>query len=161
VPAALVLRNRQELATAVSLSLALFLLLTPTFGMQYLVWAVVPTLILDLWWGVAYNAVAGVLLLMTYTRWSGGFPWNRAIASGFSPGEERLAVIVWLLLLVCCVRGIRRLVRSLPRSETGLVAPTGAEGANTRDPARSLHTTTPTGWLSVWAEGRGGAGVAR
>jgi hypothetical protein len=143
VPAALVLRNRQQLATAVSLSLALFLLLTPTFGMQYLVWAVVPTLILDLWWGVAYNAVAGVLLVMTYTRWSGGFPWNRAIASGFSPGEEQLAVIVWLLLLVCCVRGIRRLVRSLPRRESDLMTPTGAEGVEAVGhvlPANGLHT---------------------
>jgi hypothetical protein len=112
VPALLVMRNRSEVATAVALSLALFLLLTPTFATQYLVWAAVPVLVLDVWWGTAYNAVAGLLLVTTYTRWSGGFPWGRAFAVGFSPGEEHLAIVVWGLLFVCCIFGIRRLARS-------------------------------------------------
>ena len=114
VPAWLVLRNRNELATVVSLSLALFLLFTPTFGTQYLVWAAIGVLFFDLWWGAAFNAAAGVFYVVTYTDWSGGFPWNSAHATLFTPGQERLMVVVWVVLAVCCALGIRRLARRCP-----------------------------------------------
>ena len=55
VPAYLVLKRRDEVATGVGLSLALFLLLTTNFGTQYLAWAAASVLLLDVWAGAAYN----------------------------------------------------------------------------------------------------------
>ena len=55
VPAVLVFRRRDAIATGVALSLALFLLLTTAFGTQYLAWAAAAVLLLDVWAGTIYN----------------------------------------------------------------------------------------------------------
>jgi hypothetical protein len=109
VPAFLVLKRRQAVATGVALSLALFLLLTTNFGTQYLAWAAAAVMLLDLWAGMVYNLSAGLLLVVTYTHWTDGFPWNRAYAVPFNGLEERLGWLAWGVLLACVVLGIRRL----------------------------------------------------
>lgn len=111
VPAFLVLKRRQAVATGVALSLTLFLLLTTNFGTQYLAWAAAAVMLLDLWAGIVYNVSAGVLLVVTYTHWTNGFPWNRAHAVPFNGLEERLGWLAWGVLLACVVLGIRRLRR--------------------------------------------------
>jgi hypothetical protein len=109
IPAALVWRRRNTLAIGVGLSLALFLLLTPTFSMQYLAWAAAGVLLLNVWAGAAYNLGAGVFLFIVYNRWSHGFPWDRADAGPLLPNELRYAWLAWLILLVCVVLGVIRM----------------------------------------------------
>jgi hypothetical protein len=111
LPAYLVLRRRGGLAVGVGLSLALFLLLTTNFGMQYLAWAAAAVLLLDVWAGAAYNVSAGALVLVTYTHWTNGFPWDQARAQQLTPLQERLGWLTWTVLLACVVLGIRRLWR--------------------------------------------------
>ncbi len=111
VPALLVRKRPDALAEGLGLSLALFLLLTTTFGTQYLAWAAAAVLILDVWGGAAYNATAGVLIVVTYTHWTNGFPWNQAFAVPFNRSEEHLGWLAWTVLLACVVLGIRRLWR--------------------------------------------------
>jgi Glycosyltransferase family 87 len=106
VPALLVLRRREAVAAGVALSLAFFLLLTTTFGTQYLAWAAAGVLVLDIWSGLAFNLVAGVMLVVTYTAWTNGFPWDQARAVGLTPFQERLGWLTWTALLVCVLRGI-------------------------------------------------------
>ncbi|MDP9332298.1 MAG: glycosyltransferase family 39 protein [Actinomycetota bacterium] len=111
VPAFLVLKRRDAIATGVGLSLMFFLLLTTNFGTQYLAWAAAGVLLLDLWAGIVYNLSAGLLLVVTYTHWTNGFPWNQAFAVPLTRSEERLGWLVWSVLLVCVLMGIRRLWR--------------------------------------------------
>jgi Dolichyl-phosphate-mannose-protein mannosyltransferase len=111
VPAFLVLRRRDAVVTGVGLSLAFFLLLTTNFGTQYLAWAAAGVLLLDVWAGAAYNLSAGVLLVVTYTDWTNGFPWYQAFAKQLTPGQERLGWLVWTVLLAAVLLGIRRLWR--------------------------------------------------
>src|SRR3974377_522599 len=101
----------------IGLSLAFFLLLTPAFAMQYLAWAAAVVLLLDLWWGTAYNLAAGALLFIVYDRWSSGFPWNHAHPGGVLPAEANIGWIVWTILLTCIVLGIFRMWR-WPADET-------------------------------------------
>ncbi len=112
IPALIVRRHREVLPSAIALSLALFLSLSPTFGMQYLVWAAAGVLIVDLRAGVAYHVTAGLLLLIVYNRWNGGFPWDRAAASPLLSSEVALAMLVWAVLVVAVARGVRNVYRS-------------------------------------------------
>jgi Dolichyl-phosphate-mannose-protein mannosyltransferase len=109
VPAYVVLKRPDAVATAVALSLTLFLLLTTNFGTQYLAWAAAAVLLLDVWGGIAYNLTAGVLLIVTYTHWTNGFPWYQAHARRLTPGQEQGGGLVWAVLLICALLGIRRL----------------------------------------------------
>jgi hypothetical protein len=111
VPAFLVLKRRDAVATGVALSLALFLLLTTNFGTQYLAWAAASVLLLDISAGATYNLTAGVLLVVTYTHWTNGFPWNQARAQQLTPFQEQLGWVAWGVLLVCVLLGVRRLWR--------------------------------------------------
>jgi hypothetical protein len=116
LPAYYVLRSRESVAVGVGLSLALMLLLTTTFGMQYVAWAAAAVLLLDVWWGVAYNVVAGVFVLVVYTHWNHGWPWNIAAATRLTPWQVRLGGVAWLILLVCVLRGIKALHDAAKRS---------------------------------------------
>ncbi len=111
VPAVLVWRRRESLAAGVGLSLALFLLLTPTFATQYLAWAAAGVLLLDVVAGAAYNIAAGALLFLIYNRWSNGLPWDRANATPLIPREALVGWVVWMVLLTCVVLGIVRMWR--------------------------------------------------
>jgi len=124
VPALLVLRRRDAVAEGVGLSLAFFLLLTTSFATQYIAWAAASVLLLDLVAGAAYNLAAGVLLVVIYTHWTNGFPWNVARASQLTPSQERLGWLAWAVLLICVVLGIRRLWYST-RTEEDTVEPRG------------------------------------
>jgi hypothetical protein len=112
VPAALVLRRPDTVAVGIGLSLALFLLLTPTFAMQYLAWPAAAVVLCSVWAGVAYNLTAGTFLFIVYDRWSNGFPWNRAYASPLIPREARFGWVVWAVLLACVILGTLRMWRS-------------------------------------------------
>jgi hypothetical protein len=140
IPAALVLRRPNTLAIGVALSLSTFLLLTPTFGMQYLAWAAAGTVVLNMWGGAAYNFGAGAFVFIVYNRWSHGFPWDRADAGPLLPNEVRVAWVVWLVLLVCVVLGAIRMWR-WPEERSDDSEPTR--------PSEQEHTTDGTELVSL------------
>jgi Dolichyl-phosphate-mannose-protein mannosyltransferase len=137
VPAYLVLRRRDAVATGVGLSLALFLLLTTNFGTQYLAWAAAAVLLLDLWAGSAYNLSAGILLVVIYTHWAHGFPWYQAVSKQLTPSEEHMGWLVWTVLFGAVILGIRRLWRWPDRFDAVFTS------ANLRD--RYRQGSAPTG----------------
>jgi hypothetical protein len=109
LPAYFVWKRRDTVATAAALSLTLFLLLTTTFGMQYLAWAAAVVLLLDVWAGAAFNAAAGLFVLIVYNNWTDGFPWNRALARPLTVEQQNIGWVVWTILFACAVLGVRRL----------------------------------------------------
>jgi hypothetical protein len=109
VPAYFVWRRPDLVAVGVCASLAITLLCVPWFGMQYIAWAAAAVLLLDIWTGVLYNILAGSFVVVVYTHWSRGWPWDRAVSTPLTRGQERLGWLVWAVLLVCVVRGIQRL----------------------------------------------------
>jgi hypothetical protein len=125
VPAYVVRKRPDTVATAVALSLTLFLVLTTNFGTQYLAWAAAAVLLLDVWAGIAYNLTAGAVLLVTYTHWTNGFPWYQAHAHRLTPGQEQGAGLAWAVLLICALLGIRR-IWQLPSPRTPAVEPTNS-----------------------------------
>lgn len=108
VPALITWLRPRAAVPAFGLSLAGFLLLTPTFGTQYLAWAAAATLLINVWVGIVYNAAAGFLLVIVYDRWNGAYPWNwdigRAVALG--PRQTIIGQVVWVILLVGVVAGM-------------------------------------------------------
>ena len=110
--AALLLCWRRDAALpAIGLSLALFLLLSPAFGTQYLVWPVAAAYFIDFWAATAYNLLAGALLAEVYNRWNGGLPWDVAKATPLLTTEVWAAGIVWTMLLLVVIVGTRNIAR--------------------------------------------------
>jgi hypothetical protein len=145
LPALLVRRRPQAAPLGVALSLVLFLLLSPTWGAQYLAWAAAPSLLLSAWAGAAYGALAGALLIQTYTRWSGGFPWYEARAHGLDLPGQRLGELAWCALLAAAVLGARRLwTTPLTSQETDPCPPT--PGSDPGSASSSSPTTPPARW---------------
>jgi hypothetical protein len=112
VPVLLIWRRPSAVPYGVALALVLTLLLSPTFGVQYFAWALAPAYLLDTWMATAYNALAGSLLVRTYTIWSGGFPWDTAISTGLSQTSKLMWALTWCALLVTAILGVLR-IRSL------------------------------------------------
>jgi hypothetical protein len=114
LPAVLVLRRPERLLQAVAVALAMFLALSPAFAVQYLAWGAAATVVIGLWWGLLYNATAGVLLFHEYARWSGAFPWTDKMAfyHPATPNETAWAVGVWAFLVGAVIHGIVQSVRS-------------------------------------------------
>ena len=81
-----------------------FLAAAPGWGVQYLDWLVLWTLVLGATRAAMFHIVSGVFLFVTYTVWSGGLPWYLADSTKFSSrpweiillGELAWAVIVLL-----------------------------------------------------------------
>jgi hypothetical protein len=114
LPAYFVRRRPDLVAVGVAMSLAIMLLCTPWFGMQYISWAAAAVVLLDVWLGLAFNVAAGAFVIVVYTHWTRGWPWDRAFATRFTIGQERLGWLVWCILLVCIVRGVQCLCEAAP-----------------------------------------------
>ncbi|MDP9092536.1 MAG: glycosyltransferase 87 family protein [Actinomycetota bacterium] len=120
-PALLVWRRPELAGQGVAFALAGFLVLSPTFGTQYLAWAAAAVVLLSLRAALVFNLVAGILLFEVYTRWNGGLLWSDAAhATRFNSGERVFALLVWATLVFALVDGLRRLpARSGPSSRGG------------------------------------------
>jgi hypothetical protein len=129
LPAYFVRRRPTVLPAAVGLSLGLFLLLSPAFGVQYAVWPVAGAYLINLAAATVYNLTAGVMLIAIYNRWSGGLPWDRAHATPYTLTEVVLGIIAWAALLLVAVTGVR-----------SLAAPTGYDAATD---SRALPEVSP------------------
>ena len=86
--------------------LFLFFFLTPSLGVQYLVWTVPFVLALGLQWSIAYYASAGLHLFLTYNYWSHG-QWYFAdshIEPQWSAGSYMAGFLCWAICGLICLR---------------------------------------------------------
>ena len=121
--------RRDALPHVMAIMLLTILALAPGFGVQYVCW-LVPLLPFALPWrgAIAMNGVLSLFLFITYTIWSGGWPWWFADIQ--RPGPYRYlpalaGYVTWALVAVCAIVAIQRF-RSLRRSRTALQTPTAA-----------------------------------
>jgi hypothetical protein len=99
-------RKPEVVAEAVALSVAGFLLLSPAFGVQYLLWPVALAYALDFRAATIYNILASVLAVGLYMQWSGGVVLNNAESAPLTEGERLFASLVWAALFVVVARGV-------------------------------------------------------
>lgn len=118
VPVLLAWRRPDRTVASFGLILALMTLLSTATATQYLAWAAAPLLVASLWGGVAYNLVGGAFLYGVYSRWNGApaFDWDRARSSAFTPAETLQAAVVWAVLLLAVIDGLRY-VLTAPRGD--------------------------------------------
>lgn len=93
-------RQQRVKATALGLgTFAAFLVLTPGFGVQYLVYVLPFLLALDLRAGFLYSAFAGLSLVVTYVHfWEGTTPWFSHFTAGMPLLSVLLAFFAWAYL---------------------------------------------------------------
>jgi hypothetical protein len=112
--AALIVRyrgRREDILTNCGLSAALFLLFTPGFGIQYLVY-LVP------WLAAArgivaagFYVVSGAFMIAFYTWGSGGFPWHSAnffLTRAMPSHVFSLGLLTWVAILFIAADFVRR-----------------------------------------------------
>jgi hypothetical protein len=149
VPAVIVWRRPNALGAAVGLSLAMFLLLSSAFSMQYLVWPLAVAYLINTWAATAYNLAASVLMVVVYDHWNGARPWRwyEGHAALFRPKEFALMVVAWAALAAVTVVGLK----FLRGREAGPDGPDGSgsapSGTVVRHGDRTAESTTGTGSL--------------
>jgi hypothetical protein len=84
-------------------AIAIFLVFTPGFGVQYLAWILPFCFVLGWRFVGSFYAVSTALLLAAYTHWSGGFPWY--FADSLRPGWLSwmlfdVAKVCWIVLVI-------------------------------------------------------------
>jgi 4-amino-4-deoxy-L-arabinose transferase-like glycosyltransferase len=110
-PLLLVWRRPTAAVPAFGLSLVAVLLLSTSTAARYMVWAVAPVFLIDVWAGVVYNVAASVFLIVIYEGWNAGawpWDWGRAQSQPWTPGEVFIGAIVWLALLAVAILALRR-----------------------------------------------------
>ncbi|MDX6301112.1 MAG: hypothetical protein QOF53_2326, partial [Nocardioidaceae bacterium] len=103
-------RSPETLVLRFGLTLSMFLLLSPAFGMQYLVWPLAASYLVSLRQATWYNLVASGFALFVYSLWNGAMPWNwlEARSTPFPPQVVPVMLACWLSLLAVVVRGLER-----------------------------------------------------
>jgi hypothetical protein len=121
LPALLVWRRPDQLGAAVGLSFATFLLLSPAFGMQYLVWPLAGAFLVNFWAASIYTVFVSAFIVHVYSWWNRARPWNwyEAKARVFRPEDLNMAFIAWTILLAVVITGLWLLRR--PRTSTAPV----------------------------------------
>jgi hypothetical protein len=128
LPAWLAWRRRDAAIPAIGLSLVLFLLLTPAFGMQYLAWGLAASYLVGPWVGSAYNLFGSVFAVAVYDYWNLAPPWRWDLAPGkpMRTVDLVLQVPAWLALAAVAVtglRGLRRPALRVPAQPAGWPSP--------------------------------------
>ena len=113
--------SRTALPHALAIMLMTVLALAPGWGVQYVTW-IIPLLPFALAWrgALAVNAALSIYLFITYTVWSGGWPWWFADIARPGPYRWMPAVAgytMWAVVCVALIVAIRRF-RSAPPPET-------------------------------------------
>lgn len=108
VPAVLVWRRPQTSTVAFGLSFCLFLLLSPAFSMQYLVWPLAPAYLIGWRTATVYNVAASGLAYVVYANWNANhwWHWDEAVALPFQPAGLLLMTLAWASLLLVVVHGV-------------------------------------------------------
>lgn len=121
----MVWRRRPETPAAmlhgVGIMLMTILALAPGFGVQYIGWLIAFLPFAFPWRGaVVMNAAISTFLFVTYTVWSGGWPWWFADITRAGPYRWVAAVAgyaMWLIVCAALAVSVRRFTRD-SRSET-------------------------------------------
>lgn len=98
------------------------LVLAPGFGVQYTAWLIAFLPFALSWRGaIAMNAAISTFLFVTYTVWSGGWPWWFADLA--RPGPHRWVAAVagytmWLILCAALVVAVRRYIIAPTKNRT-------------------------------------------
>jgi hypothetical protein len=124
LPLLVLWRRPDATGAAVGLALAMFLLLSPAYGMQYLVWPLAAAYLVNFWAATAYNLVASVFVVTVYDRWNGAYPWNWDVARAIPFNSSQpyfLAVVTWQALAAVVVAGLLLLRRPRPADPGGSV----------------------------------------
>lgn len=114
LPVVMLWRRPDALGPAVGVALALFLLLSPAYGMQYLVWPLAAAYLVNFWAATGYHLIASVFVIAVYDRWNRAYPWDWDVAraTGFSvPKIFFLAVATWQALAAVVIVGLLLLRR--------------------------------------------------
>lgn len=108
VPAVIVWRRPQVWMVAFGLSFCLFLLLSPAFGMQYLVWPLAAAYLIDWRTATVYNAAASALAYVVYANWNENswWHWDEAVALPFQLPGLVLMTVTWAALLLVVLHGL-------------------------------------------------------
>jgi hypothetical protein len=104
-------RRPDLVVAAIGLTMAAFLLLSPGYAPQYMVWPVAAIYALSFWPATAYNLGAGAFLVALYTAWSGGLPWNSTHTVDLTHRQQWEAAVIWGVLAWVVVDGTRKLLR--------------------------------------------------
>jgi hypothetical protein len=100
---------RRAVSPAVGLCLALFLLLSPAFGMQYRVWPLAAAYLVDTRAATYCNATASLFVISVYDNWNGAAPWQwyEAKALLFRYQELLFMAVTWAALAFVVVVALR------------------------------------------------------
>jgi len=91
---------KRTLYEAVALCFAIFLIFTPGFGIQYLIYICPFMFAINLQWAVVYSCLAGIFAgVVYYSFWSGTFPWYSLSTALFPPPASLIGVLTWGLLI--------------------------------------------------------------
>lgn len=102
-------RRRLDTYALVALSLGLFLVLAPGFGVQYLVYPAPLLVLVHPWFGFAYGCVAGLFAAVLYACfWEGELPFHSQFFGPFPAPSHPFSLATWVLLLVFVCAMLRR-----------------------------------------------------
>jgi hypothetical protein len=121
IPALIAWRRPHAVLPAAGLTMVLFLLLSPGFSMQYLVWPLAAAYLVGTWTTTAYNLAISAFILVVYSNWNQAPPWRwyEGVAVLFRPVDFVLMVISWVALLAVAVVGVVRMLRRPPELAAG------------------------------------------
>ena len=115
--------DRHDCLSSTEIMLLTILALAPGFGVQYIGWLIAFLPFAFSWRGaIVMNAAISLFLFVTYTVWSGGWPWFFADITRRSPYRWVAAVagyVMWAIVCVALVIAIRRFIeaRRLERAD--------------------------------------------
>ncbi|MFQ5519822.1 MAG: glycosyltransferase family 39 protein [Candidatus Methylomirabilia bacterium] len=123
------LPERAEPARSLSQLFIILLALTPGFGVQYLAWLVPFLALVSVRLSVAYAALAGSFLYLTYLHWSGGDAlgyanvWNVPAQQLWTTPGLILKWLTWLFLFGLALRALGELGERLYRGRMAVLTP--------------------------------------
>jgi hypothetical protein len=97
--------NASQLA---AMSMAIFLVMAPGFGVQYTVAVLPPLVAVTLGTGLLYSLLAGLFILLVYgLNWTGGVPLYSLFDSPYPMPGPLFGLLAWWVLLVFVIRLIQ------------------------------------------------------
>jgi hypothetical protein len=88
---------------------ALFLALTPGFGVQYVVYPIPLLFAADVAWASAYSASSGLFLAVAYyATWTGTRPYFSNFNAGFPAAAKVVGYLPWVIITVAACRLLAR-----------------------------------------------------
>jgi hypothetical protein len=126
---------------AAGLALAMFLLLSPAFGMQYLVWPLAALYFINFWAATVYNIAASTFALVVYTYWNSApiGEWWEGKGQLFREQDTVLMVITWSTLAIAMIVGLFLLRRRNSDSRYE------SDGGDDSDGGETPDTPPPSG----------------